>query len=225
FLPDVLCIQELRQKSMELLDEVLPGYCRVEDPYPGWTQEGNIYWNGGLLEEVEHGAEEIGIVEELRRLFWVRLKLVGQKITFLVANAHFTYQGHAQEIATGQSPRREQTLRTVEALQRLAGQDEPVLLCGDLNDPYLPAIYLHAAGYQSCFSDLGLLCPPTWPCYPTSNFAAGHQVANQTIDWIYHNQHLRTVSAQVPHCYHGDIAPSDHWPVQAVYELRSTAIT
>ena len=76
-----------------------------------------------------------------------------------------------------------------------------------------------SAGYCSCFAGLGMLCPPTWPCYPTANFAAGEPVSNQTLDWIYHNSHLHPIAAGVPQYFHGDVAPSDHWPVQAVYEV------
>ena len=90
---------------------------------------------------------------------------------------------------------------------------------GDLNDAVHPPRMLHEAGYSSCFAALGIQCPPTFPCYPTANVSAGTRVMNHTIDWLVANQHARTVAAQVPQCYHGDVAPSDHWPVLAVYEI------
>src|SRR5579864_8418843 len=34
---------------------------------------------------------------------------------------------------------------------------------------------------------------------------------------------LRAVSASSPHIYANDIAPSDHWPVHAVYEVIEPA--
>jgi len=38
-------------------------------------------------------------------------------------------------------------------------------------------------------------------------------------DWIVANRHARAIAASSPHVYANDLAPSGHWPVQAVYEL------
>src|SRR5215813_15102356 len=54
FSPDVLCVQELQRPTQEFLDRVLRGYGRVHDPFAGWTNESNIYWNESVLGEVEH---------------------------------------------------------------------------------------------------------------------------------------------------------------------------
>jgi endonuclease/exonuclease/phosphatase family metal-dependent hydrolase len=219
FQPDLLCLQELRAETQAFLDEALPAHQRVHDDFPGWTCEGNIYWNSNFLTEVEHGAENVGIIEEWRRLFWARLRLVDSERTIFVSTAHFTYQNHERERTTGQSPRVEQARRTVDALQRLVREGEPAFFMGDLNDPVHPTRILHEAGYTSCFAALGLLPVPTYPCFPTKNIMAGNMVSNQAIDWIVANRFARAVAAQVPHCYHGDLAPSDHWPVQAVYQI------
>lgn len=219
FQPDILCLQELRAVTQSFLDETLPQHQRVHDELPGWTCEGNIYWHSDLLEEVEHGAEDIGILEEDRRLFWARLNLKGQDRTIFVGTAHFTYQGHPHERETGESPRVRQSQRTVEVLQKLVKEDEPAFFMGDLNDPLHPSLILHDAGYISCFATLGIPCPSTFPCLPTKNVSPGTIVMNQTIDWIVANQHARPLAAQVPHCYYDDVAPSDHWPVLAIYEI------
>jgi endonuclease/exonuclease/phosphatase family metal-dependent hydrolase len=219
FRPDVLCVQELRAETRSFLDDAMPLHSRVQDDFPGWTCESNIYWNSHLLEEVEHGAEDIGIVEEYRRLFWVRLKLKGENRTVFVSTAHFTYQGNARERETGLSPRVEQSHWTVHALERLVRDNEPAFFMGDLNDSYHPIWILHEAGYSSCFADLSVPCPPTSPCYPTVNMPAGSPLLNRAIDWIVSNRHARTIAAQVPHFYYGDVGASDHWPVLAVYEI------
>ncbi|MCK4515422.1 MAG: hypothetical protein KAU31_09205, partial [Spirochaetaceae bacterium] len=131
-----------------------------------------------------------------------------------MSTVHFTFQGHPDERATGQSPRVEQARRTITALGQLVGEGEPAFLMGDLNDPYLPMRMLLEAGYAHCFAGLGIPTEPTHPCHPTVNIAPRH--ASQTIDWILSNSQARAVAAQVPHFYFGDIAPSDHWPVLAV---------
>lgn len=219
FRPDVLCLQELRAETQACLDAAMPQHTRVHNDLPGWTCEGNIYWHRTLFQEVEHGAEDVGMLEAHRRLFWVRLQPTGRQHTIFISTAHFTYQGHPQEIETGLSPRLVQARHTITALQHLVQNNEPAWFVGDLNDPVLPVRLLHEAGYMSCFAALGMQCPPTFPCYPTANVAPGARVTNQTIDWIVANRHTRVVAAQVPHYYHGDVAPSDHWPVLAVYEI------
>ena len=78
---------------------------------------------------------------------------------------------------------------------------------------------LQEAGYVSCFAALGVQPPPTYHCYPTADIQPGERVVSQCIDWLVANQHARAVAAGVPNFYYKDAAPSDHWPVQAVYEI------
>ena len=215
FTPDILCIQELRDETRSFIDKVLPQHQRVDDDFPGWTCEGNIYWKSELLNEVEHGAEDIGMLEEHRRMFWVRLNLNGGDKTVFISTAHYTYQGHEKEMETGISPRLGQTRRTMEELQRLVKDNEPAFFMGDLNDPVIPARLMGDVGFESCFKAMNMLSPPTYPCNPTAKYLN----MNQTIDWIMANAYARPISAQVPQFFLDDFAPSDHWPVLAIYEL------
>ena len=191
----------------------------VNDDFPGWTGEGNIYWDNDYWREMEHGAEDIGFKEGDRRLFWVRLQLREHDKSIFLSTAHFTAQTHHEEIDSGVSPRLHYTRKSIEQLTRLVNQNEAAFLMGDLNDPVLPTRLLHGAGFISCFSALGLQPPPTWKCYPTANVNAGTPVISETIDWILANPRARALAALVPKCFYGDMAPSDHWPVQAVYEV------
>jgi len=86
---------------------------------------------------------------------------------------------------------------------------------GDLNDPVLHMILFPEAGYQSCFKELNLLCPPTFPALPTTDDIG----ENQVIDWIFSNGKATAISASVPQLYYEHMSPSDHWPVQAFYRL------
>jgi endonuclease/exonuclease/phosphatase family metal-dependent hydrolase len=222
FRPDVLCVQELQEETRAFLDESLPGYGRVDDPFPGWTNEGNIYWNGRHLEQVEHGAEDVDIQEPERRFFWARLQVRDAGTTLLVCTAHFTFRGNSDEVLTGWSPRVRQTRLSIEALGRLAHAGEPVFFMGDLNDSSHPAYLLHEAGYSDCFTALNLQSPPTAPCVPTSNRLPHEPAPSQTLDWIVSNARARPIAAQVPHFFFGDVTPSDHWPVLAVYEIEAS---
>jgi len=221
FDPDILCLQELCPASRELLDATLSTHRRVEDSFTGWIEQSNIYWRDALFAEIEHGAEEVGIEHEPdRRLFWVRLGAKTLDRSMLVATAHLTHQRHPDESATGQSPRVAQTRRIIEELKRLNRTAEPLFFMGDLNDPVHPTFLLHEAGYVNCFASLGLQPEPTFKCFPTAHVTLGSPSANQCIDWLVANGEARAISASVPHFFHDDAAPSDHWPVHAVYELK-----
>lgn len=221
FEPDILCLQELRRKSRALIDEVLATHKRIHDRFVGWTNESNIYWRDALFSEIEHGAEDVGIKEAgHRRLFWVRLEVKELDRSMLVATAHLTHQRHPDECATGLSPRVGETRRIIDALQRLNRDREPLFFMGDLNDPVHPTNLLQQAGYPSCFAALGIQPAPTFKCYPTADVAPGALAMSQCIDWIVANREARAVAASVPQFFLKDAAPSDHWPVQAVYELR-----
>jgi endonuclease/exonuclease/phosphatase family metal-dependent hydrolase len=219
FRPDVLCVQELQPETRAFLDECLPGHRRVEDPFPGWANEGNVYWNDRLLVEVEHGAEDVGMLEPERRLFWARLRVREAGVTLLACTAHFTFKGNPHEVSTGCSPRVRQTQQSIQALDRLARAGEAVFFMGDFNDSSHPAYLLHEAGYVDCFTALGLQSPPTAPCVPTSRRLPNEPVSSQTLDWIVSKGRARPIAAQVPHFFFGDLTPSDHWPVLAVYEI------
>jgi endonuclease/exonuclease/phosphatase family metal-dependent hydrolase len=137
----------------------------------------------------------------------------------LVATAHLTPPGHPIEARTGRSPRVRQLQRIVAQLQRLVRRGQPAFFMGDMNDARHPQRIFKEAGYISCFAALGVQSPPTFHCYPTANREPGEATATEAIDLIVANSHARPIAAAAPQCYRGDIAPSDHWPVQAVYEL------
>lgn len=60
--PDVLCVQELTSDATDLIDNTLPSIRGVDDPFPGWVEEGNISWNSQLFKLDEYGAEDIGML-------------------------------------------------------------------------------------------------------------------------------------------------------------------
>ena len=219
FTPDVLCVQELQRSTQEFLDQVLSGYARVHDPFPGWTTESNIYWASTAFERVEQGAEAVSHLEPERRLFWVRLRVKPSQKTLFVATAHLTTARHREEAETGASPRVRQLNRIAGELTRLVREGEPAFFMGDMNDPWHPQRILMQAGFVSCFAALGMQSPPTFQCYPTANVQPGEQTITEAIDLIVANKHARAIAASVPQCYAGDLTPSDHWPVQAIYQL------
>jgi len=213
--PDVLCIQELRPDTRQFVDEVLQGHGRVDDPFEGWLREGNIYWNWEMFDMVEYGAEDIGILEELRRLFWVRLRLrcVDDSRTLFVSTAHYTWPGHEVEKETGVNPRIEQARRTIEVLDRLVPASEPLVFMGDLNGFRHPLRILREGGLTDSFAGLGRYSPPTFPALPAVPFP------RVPLDWMLHRGPIQPMTGDVVDFYLDGVPPSDHKPVLTTYRL------
>ncbi|MEX1082108.1 MAG: endonuclease/exonuclease/phosphatase family protein [Halofilum sp. (in: g-proteobacteria)] len=219
FSPDVFGVQELCPATRDCIDSALSGHARVEDDFTGWHHQGNLWWRRDILEYVEHGAAEYGSHDPSRGLFWARLRRADTGATVVASTAHLSHTSRDEETATGQSPRVDQARATVAALAEIVAPGEPAWFMGDFNDPYHPSSILHAAGYSSCFADLALQPPPTFPALPTAARALDGHLSNSCYDWITANAHTRAIAAHSPHMFCGDLAPSDHWPIVAVYEL------
>jgi endonuclease/exonuclease/phosphatase family metal-dependent hydrolase len=112
-----------------------------------------------------------------------------------------------------------QLKRIADELRRLVREGEPAFFMGDMNDAYHPQRIFMQAGFVSCFAALGMQSPPTFKCCPTANVQPGEPAVTEAIDLIVANKYARAIAASVPQCYAGDLAPSDHWPVQAIYQL------
>lgn len=216
--PDVACMQEVQPGIIEAVDATIGGtHDRVHDEFEGWLDESNIWWHRELFDLVDHGAEDVGMLEPLRRLFWVLLApRDGVRQPILVSTAHWTWHGHPEARRTEQNVRMPQARATVAALDRLAGRSADQLFMGDLNDTTEPIAVLRDSGFVDCFAELGLWSDSTHPARPTPGVP-------QTIDWIMRRGALRSVLAHVADVHLGDLAPSDHRPVLAVYELGTTA--
>jgi endonuclease/exonuclease/phosphatase (EEP) superfamily protein YafD len=212
--PDLFAVQELQSESKAVLDAVLEDtHDRVTSDEPGWTCEGNIWWNRSLFSLEQSGAEQIGILEDHRRLFWVQLRSLWSGQPVLVATAHWTWSGHPVEHETERNVRIPQARATIEALDRLFADNTPQLFMGDLNDNGRPVQVLRDGGFVDCFAALGRYPTATFPARPTSNGP------DQTIDWLVARGGLRPKTCEVVDFWADDIAPSDHKPVLATYEF------
>ncbi len=212
--PDILGVQELRGVTRDFLDAALPDHRRVDDPLPGWTCEGNLWWHGERFDLVDHGAEPVGHLEPHRRLFWVRLqpRWAGAR-ELLVANTHFTWVGNPIEANGGISPRFAQAQATVTALDRLRRDGQPAVLMGDLNDFANPIAVLRAGGYVPAGEPIGRPQKVTWPAMFVLNDAP------QAIDWVLTKGPIRALTHEVLDFRLDGVPPSDHMPVQVVFEL------
>jgi len=217
--PDIVCVQELTPETRAVLDDVLSSHRRIDDPLTGWTTEGNIWWNAGFLQLIDYGAEEFGIEPyPNRRLFWVRLQVLGQQTTFLVGDVHLSDSGLAAELEEGRNNRVNEAKAVIGSLGHLVKPAEPAFVLGDFNDSLAPLAHFFLAGYESPWARLHQLPPPTMPAYPDRLLGYGF-ASNFVLDWIVANKNARPLSVSSPHVYVDNVPPSDHWPVQAVYEL------
>lgn len=221
--PDLLGVQELRPASRQVIDEALPGHDRVDDDeFPGWSVEGNIWWRRELYDLVEYGAEDVGMREPQRRLFWVRLRPrcfeSGPALVF--ATAHFTWPGNKQEVEDDRNPRVEQARRTAEALTRIAGDDACVFV-GDLNDHTRPIRVLREAGFHDAFGALGSTSPITHPVIPLPSNEDTQLSAHllKTLDYQFHRGPITPRLSEVVDFFHNGLAPSDHKPVVTTYTM------
>ncbi len=211
--PDVLCLQEVQPESLATLDESLPNHVRVHDEFGGWSNEGNIYWRNDLFECVGYGVADIGMMEPLRRLFWVLLRLrdgPGREVR--VATAHFTWHGHTYALETERNVRIPQARAVVAEMDNLDRGGEAQLFMGDLNDSTEPISVLREGGFTDCFRAVGQESDFTHPAAPTARGVP------QTIDWIMSRGAVRPILGHVVDYFHEDLAPSDHKPVMAVFE-------
>lgn len=218
--PDLLGVQELCPESAEVIDAALPTHTRVHDD-GGWLHEGNLYWNTELFSEIEHGYVNIGHVEPLRGLFWVRLAHVGRPelAPLILATTHLTFPGSVDEVQTERSPRTDQARKAADNLLELAG-DGPALLCIDANDYARPLWAMYDAGFRDPFGTLGRTCPFTFPVTPRFDRPMrweGVQVVEKVLDWELFLGPLLPRCAEVIDFFLDNVAPSDHKPVMSTF--------
>lgn len=216
--PDVLCVQELTPEVCELVAGTLPAMSRVDDPFDGGTNEGDIFWDTGLFDAREHGTIDINIFAADRCLSWVRLRIKETGSTMIVATAHFDWVGNNRELSEHINVRVEQAKRTVEALDRLAAEDEPVLFMGDLNDDWHPLVVLREAGFADSFTALGRYPVPTHPAPPMKS-----TYPPRTHDWMLHRGPILPLLTAVIDVYVDDLPGSDHKPVATTYRIEAPA--
>ena len=217
--PDIMGVQELTADSRAVIDEALPHHARVDDDLTGWTTEGNLWWNTGFLELVDHGAEDVGFeVDQDRRLFWVRLRVEGRPRTLWIGDIHLTAPDTREELDEGHSSRVREIKRVIEALRGLVAEDEPAFLIGDFADALVPLIHLFGNGYSSCFAKLDQIPPPTMPSFGESSSPTASPPASSstglwptTVPAPWRHRHPIPMPMNCPRPTTGRSKPSTSW--------------
>lgn len=213
--PDILAVQEFKFQHRETIASALPDHDLVIDLFSGWVFEGNIYWSRERFELVEYGAEDVGICETARRMFWVRLRVkdVEPERTLLVATAHYTWDGHDCIRTHGAGLRVDMARRTLEALAAIRLPGEPVLFMGDLNESGAAIDTLRAGGLRDSVGADGEPLQPTYPADPRTTSYRG------ILDWQFYSGPIWVVEGGPVDFFLDGVAPSDHKPVLVRYQM------
>ncbi|GAB2613068.1 endonuclease/exonuclease/phosphatase family protein [Kribbella endophytica] len=218
--PDLLAVQELRGVTRDLLDKTLSMHDRVHEA-EGWETQSNLWWRRDLFEPIEYGAEDVGILSQDAKLFWVRLRPI-EGPDLLFSTAHLTWPGHPDERTDHVNRRVTQARKIAEELERLAG-DGACLFTVDINDIGPPQWELGNAGFLDSFTALGRHSPATHPVIPTvAPGPIGTKLSPlasppKAIDWIFSRGPLAVRTSEVVEYFQAGRAPSDHYPVAATY--------
>ena len=167
---EILAVQELRPEVLATILQARPELDHVDETkrkelgggvlaeeQEGWLRESNIFWDARVFDFVACGAERVGIAEDLRRLFWVRLRERfsnknggedGGKREVIVCTAHLTWQGSRADFEPvgGQleDPRKRQMRNICVHLKYWTEEGVGVLFCGDFNAGFAPKAVLRA---------------------------------------------------------------------------------
>jgi len=134
-------------------------------------------------------------------------------------DAHFTWEGHEDELATGASPRVD-IARAVRAfVEKMKPSVSCAILCGDFNDRYHPRRIFQEAKFTDTFSQIGLPINSTWPTPSWNWFEDPTGMSDNPCDFIFTCDRVRTLASQILHFSHLGMYPSDHFPIQAILEM------
>lgn len=210
---DIFCFQEIRPELIDLFDEPLAGYRRVEGADAGWRCESSIYVRNDMFCLVDCGRVDLAMPEPERGVFWAKIRDAAGRDLF-VATMHLTHQLNADERRTGLSYRHREAVDASVALRSLCGA-LPSVICGDFNDPVHPARIFHEmAGFDDVWTLLGTPAPVTFPC----PYLSDECYLVEAIDKIMVKNQIRPIAAYSPRFSIPGEALSDHWPVMAILE-------
>jgi endonuclease/exonuclease/phosphatase family metal-dependent hydrolase len=245
--PDLIGTQEATHENLAFYLERLPEF--RQEPGPRTAEEPNhlheaILWRPGVFEPVDSGGfwlsetpHEYSLSwdsSEVRGANWLRLYMPASGLEVLHVNTHLDHKSEAA--------RREGSRTIVAQIDRLRNGRETVLLTGDFNcNAYLPGFDVppetaFTGSAYSSFLDYGFIDAylagggrdtyrsNTFHDYEGDEYWPDPRYAHigWRMDWILlldPFQRVQPCSAAILRDHAGDIYPSDHYPVQVVFEI------
>ncbi|MEU6859853.1 endonuclease/exonuclease/phosphatase family protein [Glycomyces sp. NPDC046736] len=224
--PTVLCTQEGRYRQLLELREDLDGYDWVHLGRGGGSRSEAtaVFWDRSRLVPVEYdhlwlskrpnviGSRNWGS-GTVRMLTWVRFEDRATGRDFHVADVHLDHRS--------EKARRKGARMCLDVLRRFPGA---AILAGDFNcEPGSPAHrVLTDGGLVDAWDASEAHLTPDWATF--NAWRTKPVVGGKRIDWIFfkpggEGDRVRVRTAGVNPRAAQDVAPSDHWPVQAVLTI------
>lgn len=226
FDPDLLGLQECRDDSQaEFIKHHLPDYSfhgvsRGGDSGTAlemapvlfkksvfeFVQEGT-FW----LSETPHvrGSKDWGVFP--RTATWMELvhQPTGRALLFL--NTHFDYESTAID----------QSARLLKHWLEQSARNRPLLVTGDFNADKSSLAYHQLTGGSPALVDVYRRANPGGSGEGTYH-GYGHEVEPAPIDWVLASGHFEVLKAEVDRTQEGNLYPSDHCPITATLNWKSS---
>ncbi|SDD15480.1 endonuclease/exonuclease/phosphatase family protein [Glycomyces harbinensis] len=224
--PTVLCTQEGRFRQLIELREELDGYDWVHLGRGGGSRSEStaIFWDASRLSPMAYdhvwlsrrprliGSRAWG-AGTIRMLTWVRFEDKATGKDFHVANVHLDHRS--------EKARRKGAQMCLDVMSRFYG---PAVLAGDFNSGPGDTAHrvLTRGGLVDAWSAAERHLTPEWSTF--NRWRTEPVEGGNRIDWILvksggRHQEVRVHQAGVNTHSEFDLAPSDHWPVQAVFSV------
>ncbi|THV28466.1 endonuclease/exonuclease/phosphatase family protein [Glycomyces paridis] len=221
--PAVLCTQEGRFRQLLELRDDLPGYDWIHLGREGGSRSEAtaVFWDASRLLPVEYdhlwlsrrpraiGSKSWGSAV-VRMLTWVRFQDRATGRDFHVANVHLDHRSERARVKGARM--------CLDVMRRFPGA---AVLAGDFNcDPGTPAHrVLTGGGLVDAWDVAERHLTPDWATF--NAWRTEPVVGGRRIDWIFvkpggDGDRVRVTAAGVNPRSGDGLAPSDHWPVQAV---------
>jgi endonuclease/exonuclease/phosphatase family metal-dependent hydrolase len=219
--PDLIGTQELFYEQGQYIVEKLPEYA-----WFGLSRRGNhedehmgVFYLKNRLRVVESGDFWLSITPEKpgsiswnmtlpRMVTWAVFEVIGTGKRFRYFNTHFAHR-REDEAA------RLKSAQLIACRLELLDADEPVVLTGDFNAPAGGAVH---EAFTRLLRDAWIEAAERKGPADTFHGFTGKPRPGR-IDWILFRAPWKVRSAETITDRKGDIFPSDHFPVMAVFEI------
>lgn len=219
--PDVIGTQELFYEQGQYIVEKLPEYA-----WFGLSRRGNredehmgVFYRKDRLRVVESGDFWLSVTPEKpgsiswnmslpRMVTWAVFEMAGSGKRFRFFNTHFAHRDQDE-------PARLKSAMLLACRVGLLDADEPVVITGDFNAPAGGAV--HQALAQQMRDAWSEAAERKGPEDTFHGFRGKPRPGR--IDWILFRAPWKSVFAETVTDHEGNLYPSDHFPVMAVFEI------
>ena len=218
---DVFGLQECTNTMMPDIKTQLTGYIA---PFEYSLENPNqVFVRAEAFKVV--AKQSYTLLNGTRYVSLLRLRVrAGEQAEFVLANTHLTSQGNRHSWANpGPSPRALEIAHVADLVLQMVGEDDvPVIVMGDMNDIYAPLrVAFELLGVTPSFGQLPspIRAPHTCPTPMMDVRNENDNWGAKTYDLLL-SKGLEVKSTKRLEYQKKGMFPSDHYPVQARYQLK-----